>query len=566
MVRALITVILVPVLALLAWLALQDVRPRADFVFTAVEPRTIDPQRVSWLPEIEIANALFEGLTRLNPDLYTPEPAVARAWQVSAALREYTFQLRPEARWSNGERVVAEDFRFAWLRVLDPRVEGQYASLLFVIRGAEEYYRSRLDDDATNDVAGDEVAITAPDNATLVVELNAPCPYFLELTAFPTFAPVYPPTVQRWSYRDGRPARARRHLWTRPEHIVCNGAFVPRAWRFKQHLLLERNPCYWDAGAIEMHSIEVYISGDPNVALSAYATGRVDYVRGLPPTTARAILAQQEAGQRSDFHVGDRFATFFYRVNCQRPPLDNADFRRALFLAVDREAICAHVMGLSETPAYTLVPPAAAAHMESSAADGAVVHYVPPTGLAGELLQAERLALARKYLERSGFLRSAARRPIEIVFPPEPEQQRVAEAIQVMWEEGLGIDVELRRQEAKVLSTRIRQLDYDLARSDWFGDYLDPSTFLNLFRAGDSQNRTGWANPRYDELLVAAGAEADGARRYELLREAEEVLCTEGVPVIPVFHRRGNFLLNPRFTGLNDHIRDVLPIQRVKKR
>jgi len=563
--RLLVALTVLPVAALLTWLAL-GVRPqRADFVVAYQEPRTLDPHRVSWAAEIQLANTLFEGLTRLNSETFQPEPALATHWEVNQEQTRYTFHLRPEACWSNGDPIVAEHFRFAWLRVLDPPVESQYASLLFVIAGAEDYYRSRLNGDASDDMPADRVGIDAPDTHTLHVLLAGPCSYFLDLTSFSTLAPVHPPTLERWAYRDGRVLRGTRHLWTRPGNLVCNGAFILSDWDFKQRLLLERNPHYWDAGNIHVDSIEVYLTADLNADLIAYETGRVDLVQSLETAVARVLRGEQQAGRRSDFHLGDRFATCFFRVNCRRPPLDNADLRKALALAIDKSAICTQVLGLGETPADTYVPRGTLHLMSRPGPNDETIYYHPPDGLGAGLTYAERVALAREHLRRSGFERVAATRPIEITYAPHPDIQRVAEAVQAMWESALGIRVELRVVEAKVLNSRINSLDYDVVRCNWFGDYLDPSTFLNMFRTHDGQNRTGWSHAEYDRLLATAGGEADNARRFALFREAERILCAEQLPIIPLYFRRGAFLLNPAFTGLTDNVRDILPIHRVRR-
>jgi oligopeptide transport system substrate-binding protein len=563
MLRTLLVLIGVPLAGVLVWLAGGPRAQRADFVFAATEPRTVDPHRVSWLFEIQLAAAMFEGLTRLNDQTFQPEPAVAASWDTSADGRTWTFHLRPAARWSNGDPVTAEDFRFGWLRVLEPRTESQYAALLFTIAGAEAYYRARLDDDPGNDSPADTVGVAAPDPATLVVQLAGPCPYFLDLTSFVTFAPAHRPTLERWAYRDGRVARDTQHLWTRPEHIVTNGPFVLARWTFKEALLLRRNPHYWDAASIGMETIEAYIVVDPNAALIAYQTGRVDLVRGLERTVAATLQAEQAAGRRQDFHIADVFATFFYRVNCRRPPLNNADFRRALALALDRPAIC-DVLALGERPAYTYVPPAALPQMPRTAPDGGTVYYEPPPGLGAELAAPARQALARACLARSGF--DPASRALEIAFPGgDPEQLRIAQLAQAMWSDVLGLRIELRQQEAKVLATRIRNLDYDLARSDWFGDYLDPGTFLDMFTTTSGQNRTGWSSPVYDRLIAAAARTTDNRERFALYRDAERLLCVDELPIVPVFFRRGDYLLNPRFTGLAPNLRDLLLIHRVRR-
>jgi oligopeptide transport system substrate-binding protein len=561
MLRAAALLVLIPVATLLGWLAIGSPRPRADFVFASVEPRTIDPQRASWLWEIQLSAAMFEGLTRLNDRSFQPEPAVAERWDVSPDNRTYTFSLRHGARWSNGETVVAEDFRFAWLRALDPESAAQYASLLFVIDEARAYYRTRLDDDPSNDLPPESVGIVAVDPATLRVRLVGPCPYFLDLVSFITFAPNHRPTLQRWAYRGGQ-VRATQHLWTRSENLVCNGPFILERWDFKQGLRLRRNPAYWDADAIGVDTIEATMMENLNIALIAYETGSVDFIRGLPRPAAQKLLAEQRAGRRDDFHCGDRFATFFLRVNCRRPPLDRPDFRKALSLAINREAICEHVLRLEEAPAYTYVPQPVLDHMPRKTADGRTVLYQPPIGLGEDLSEAERLARARAHLRRSGF---DGGRPIEIAFAPaDPEQRLIAEAVQAMWEEGLQIRVELREVDATVLSTYIRNLDYDVVRSNWFGDYMDPTTFLEMFTTTSGQNRTGWSNAAYDRLIDAAARETDNVKRYRLLRDAEQILCAEEVPIIPVFFRRGNYLLNPRFTGLHDNVRDLPLLHRVR--
>jgi oligopeptide transport system substrate-binding protein len=562
MLRTLLPIVLLPAGLLLGWLALGSRAERADFVLTCPEPRTLDPQRVSWLAEIQLAAAMFEGLTRLNAETFAPEPAVAESWETDAERRVYTFHLRPAACWSTGEPVVAEDFRFSWLRALDPQCECQYANLLFVIRGAREYFESRANNDRTDDVPAEVVGIEPADAGTLRVTLANPCPYFLDLTAFITLAPAHRPTLEKWAYRDGHVRRSTQHLWTRPDHIVCNGPFTLAAWNFKQSVRLKRNPYYWDAASIALGSIEALITSDTNAALIAYQTGRADLVSPLERSVAQTLLTEQRAGRRAGFHSGDRFATFFYRVNCRRPPLDDANFRKALSLALDRQALCAHVLRLGETPAYTLVPVPALKLMPRSLPTGETVYYEPPDGLGAGLADEQRLELAREYLRQSGFDRSGAARPIEIAFPPEAEQRFLAEAIQALWEARLGIRVELRMVEGKVLSEQIRNLDYDLARSDWFGDYLDPSTFLDLFTSTSGQNRTGWAHAEFDELLARAARAADDAQRFALLRAAERILTAEELPIVPVFFRRGNYLLNPRFTGVHDNVRDLLQIHR----
>jgi oligopeptide transport system substrate-binding protein len=578
--------ICIPVAAVLAWLALGRPEPRADFVVASDELRTIDPQRVSYMDEIQVANCLFEGLTRLHPETLRVEPAVAESWSVSPDSRLYSFRLRAGLRWSNGDPLSAEDFRFAWLRVLDPAVESQYASLLFVIDGAEAYYRSRS---TSQPAPASVVGIEALDERTLRVHLRAPCAYFLDLAAFPTLAPLHRLTLEKWAYRDGR-VLPTRHQWTRPENLVCNGPFILDRWDFKRRLLLSRNSQYWDRDAIDLRSIEIVVAASPAAALMAYETGRIDLVRGVEPEVGRALKMKLDAGQRPDFHVAGRFSTFFFRVNCTRPPFDNAALRKALSLAIDRAALCEFVLGLGETAANSYVPPAAIPLMPRTAADGQTVYYQPASGLgcvesenralpqlpiagptaaasfaARELPVSDRLTLARGYLRESGF--DPQSRPIRIAYASDPPQQRrIVEAVQSMWERGLGLRVELEVMERKVLAERIRALDYDVVRSDWYGDYLDPATFLDMYTTGNPQNRTGWSNAEYDRLIAAALAAADARARFDAFHEAERILCEEELPIIPIYFKTGNYLLNPRFTGITAHVTDLLPFHRARRK
>ncbi|MBW7904360.1 MAG: peptide ABC transporter substrate-binding protein [Phycisphaerae bacterium] len=550
--RLLPIALLAPALAMLLWLALGRVEPRADFVVAGDQVRTIDPHRASFADELAIAGALFEGLTRLNERTFLPEPGAAERWETCEDGRRYVFHLRPEARWSNGEPLLAEHFVRAWEYVLDPACEAQYAAALFVIDGAEAYYRAA---GGVERPPAETLGVRAIDARTLELRLAAPCPYLLEILSFPIFAPVYPPLLERFVYRDGRVLRGTRHLWLRPEHIVGNGAFRLVKWDFKERFLLARNEHYWDRDVCDVETIEFYLAPSGNAAQIAYETGRVDMLRGLDAEVALELRRQQETGRRRDFRLGDRFATFFLRVNCRRPPLDDADLRRALALAIDKDELCRHVMGLGEQPADHYVP----WHLLAGGA------AAPPAGLGMGLSRAARLTEARRLLSRSRLGATGGGRPLELAYAPEPAAfRRVCEAVAEMWRRDLGLRVELRALEPRVLSERIRRLDYDVVRSNWFGDYSDPMTFLDMFTSHGAQNRTGWADAEYDALIAAAAREPVAARRIELLQAAERRLCLEELPIIPLFFMRGNALLNPRFE-LADSQRGVPQFHRVRR-
>lgn len=567
MLRAILVVLLVPTAATGLWLAGAQRAARADFVVASDELRTIDPQRASYNDELQVVAALFEGLTRLNARSQLPEPALAESWECTPDGLVYTFRLRKEARWSDGSPIRAEDVRWSWLCVLDPRLEAQYASLLFVVEGAERYYRSRLNDDSTDDAPADAVGIHVADDRTLIVRLARPCSYWLDLTSFPTLAVVHPASVGRFTFDGQRVTRSTRHQWTRPEHLVASGPFVLESWQFRNHLRLRANPNYWDRQSISLQSIEVAIIGDPGAALLAYETGRIDLVRGIAPDTARQLKRATEAGERTDFHHGPRFATFFLRVNCRRGPLDDPAIRRVLALTIDKRALCERVLGLGETPADTYVPPVGVPLMPRIAPDGQVALYQSARGLGADLTYAQRVQTARALLDADPALEQRLRaRPLELAYASEPPQLRqICEALQAMWSDALDLEIALRVMDRKSLSTRIRELDYDLVRSDWYGDYLDPSTFLDMFTADSGQNRTGWASGEYDRLIAAAAAENDARTRFQILAQAERLLTEVELPIIPLYFKTGNYLLRPEFGGVSDNVRDALPIHRLRR-
>lgn len=557
MLRTLGVTILLPAVALLGWLAMSPAESPADFVIASDELRFLDPARVSHQHETQIAYALFEGLTRIDPLSTLPKPALAESYETSADGLCWTFRLRDGLRWSDGSPLTAEDFRFAWLRAIDPRIRSQYSSLLYVIAGAQAYSESRHNADAADDLPADRVGIETPDARTIVVRLARPCAYFAELTAFPTYAPVSAAALRR----ESDPIGAERR-WTRGDDVLCSGAFRLVRWDFKRRLLLERNGHYWDAANVPLRSIEVLIATDPGTVLLGYETGRIHLVRGVEPEAARALREQQSRGERSDFHDGDRFATFFFRVNCSREPFrGNAALRAALSLAIDKRAICERVLGLGEQPADTFVPRGLLHLMPRTDEAGRTVFYQPPDGLGAGMIYEQRVARARELLDASGYDRS---RPIEILYAPDPRQQRrIVEAVEAMWTQSLGLRVRPRLLERKVLSQMVRSLEYDVATSDWYADYMDPSTFLDLFTSDSAQNRTGWSNAEYDDLIRRASRESSAAAQFGLYRLAESLLCERELPILPVYFKRGNYLLNPRFTGVTGNPLDLVLIHRV---
>lgn len=503
---------------------------RADLVFiNGAEPETLDPALITGQPEGRIVNALFEGLLRFDRHGRST-PGVAASWEISPDRLTYTFHLRPDARWSDGRPVVAGDFVESWRRTLDPATASAYSYQLFALKGAEEFANGK------GGRAGDfsAVGVKAPDDRTLVVTLRQATPYFLDLCAFPTLYPVRTDLIAK--YGDG---------WVKPRNLIGNGAFLLSSWRINDSVRLNKNPLYWDAANVHLGSVEVLPISKANVAYNFYAAGQADLImdKGLaPPSLLDALKA------RSDFHAAPFLGTYFLRFNCAKGPFTDPRVRKAFSMALDRKRVTTKITRAGETDALTFVPPG-------------IPGYKAPEGLPENHAEARRLLAEAGYPEGRGF-------PLTTYLYSEGElNEGMAIELQSMWREVLGVTVQLARQEWKVYLNSLGSLDFGIARSSWVGDYPDPNTFLDLFVSASGNNRTGWSSPRYDRMISEAGAERDPARRFEILRKAEEFLVREEAPIAPVFFYVGIQLYDgKRIGGIEANVLDEHPIREIYRK
>jgi ABC-type oligopeptide transport system substrate-binding subunit len=390
-----------------------------------------------------------------------------------------------------------------------------------MIENAEAYNADSIHDPA-------RVGIAAPDDSTLVVRLAHPTPYFLFLTHFYTYLPVPRAAVERFGNR-----------WTRPEHIVGNGPFLLSKWRQGDRFEFTRNPRYWDAANVKLDRIVAYSIEDLNTCTNLYKAGVIDW------TTSGYIPSQFIPYLRSfaDYQHGRYHGVYFYSVNVTRKPLDNVWVRRALNLAIDRDAIANDLLKRSRDPWGNFTP------------SGYPGYDAPPP------LRFDPAA-ARACLTRAGYPGGRDFPKIAILFNTSEDHRRIAEAIQAMWRRYLHIEVELSNQEWGSYLQATTSLQYDVARRSWIGDYLDPTTFLQIGVGGDGNNRTGWKDPRYDRLLREAGMTLDAERRSALLREAEALLLADG-PFIPIYHYSVNDLVKPYVRGIHPTLLDTHPLKDV---
>lgn len=485
------------------------------------EPEILDPGLMSGQPEGRIARCLFEGLLAPHPETLEPIPGLATRWDVSPDGRRYTFHLRRDSRWTNGDRVTAHDFAWSWLRVLHPDVPSRYADIFYLIENGAAYKKREIE-------SAERVGIRALDDSTLQVDLVAPTPYFLELVTYYPFMPVHRPTVERWGDR-----------WTHPDHIVTNGPFRLVHHRQNDRFVMDRFDGYWDARNVRLARVVAYSIDDLTTSLNMYRAGMTDWnPSGYLPAQYVPYVRRYR-----DFRAGPYLATYFYSFNVTRPPFDDARVRRALALAVDRERITRFLLHDSKTPWGGVVPPG-------------FRDYPYPAGVGFDPEAARRLLAEAGYPGGRGFP------PVEILFNTSEDHRKIAEAIQAMWKEHLGIDVALSNQEWASFMRACIGLEYQVARRSWIADYMDPNTFLYVLRSGDGNNRTGWSDARFDALIEQAGREADGVRRLQLLAQAEALALHE-MPFLPIYAYRSVELVAPYVRGLHSTALDTHSIRHV---
>lgn len=505
-------------------------RDRVLLINNGGEPSALDPQLVTGVLELRLMLALFEGLVRYDPETLEPCPAIAERWTVSPDGLRYTFFLRKNARWSDGRAITADDFLFSYRRLLSPKLASPCASLFFApVKNALAFARGEISDFSS-------VGFSAPDAGTLVVELETPCPYFLSLACHSSWSVIPAHTILKYGKPDERST-----LWTRPENFVGSGPFRLKNWRVAYRIEVEKNPYYHDAENVWLNGIRFDSVEDQFAEERAFRDGQYHLTNTVPPARISVLRERRDSALRLDSY----FSTAFIRVNCTRAPLNDARVRRALSLAIDREMLAERVLRAGETPADKLVPVTLPAKKKT------------PEQRDVEMRE------ARQLLADAGFPDGKNFPEISYLFNTSDGAQFFAQAIQEMWRKNLGIKIVLKNQEYKVYRVSMEQGDYDLARSAWSGDFLDPTTFLDLFSGTSNMNWTGWRNADYDRLLEEASRERNFQRREEKLEAAEKILV-DAAPVIPTVYNRNKFLIHPAVRGWFPNLLDIHPYNRVE--
>jgi len=487
----------------------------------------LDPQLATGIAEQAILSELFEGLVAEDPHDLHPVPGVAARWEISPDGLSYTFFLRPDARWSNGEPVIAQDFADSWRRILTPSLGAGYASMFYVLQGAEAFNKG-----LTGDFS--QVGATALDAHTLRVTLERPTPYFLSLLTHMSWLPVNLRAIAA-----NGPVYERGNSWTKPDRFVGNGPFVLKSWKPDDAIVLEKSPTYWDAATVRLKAVHFYPIDSLDAEERAFRAGQLHLTDALPVTKVDDYRRNAPQLLRIDPYLG----TYFYRLNTRRPYLSDPRIRRALALAVDRRAIVDKILRGGQQPAGAFTPPG-------------IAGYAPPPGIPDDFTEARRL------LALSGHPRGEGLPPFELLYNNSESHRLIAEAIQEMWRRELGIEVQLVNQEEKVVLAARDAGDYQIMRSDWIADYADPSSFLDIWRGDSGNNDTGWSNSDYDSLLFTAERTADQPARNALYQKAEALLL-DAAPIIPIYYYTHVFLIQPSVHGWFPNALDHHPCKYV---
>ena len=570
-------------------------REKTLLLVNASEPQGLDPHLVSGVLESNIIRALFEGLCLEHPSKNgVPLPGVAESWEHNEDFTVWTFHLRKNAQWSDGVPLTAEDFIFSFKRILNPRLASEYSFMLYYIQGAEDFHKTRrcktlfsnnsevpfdwdvlketlnlsgIKDDESSGfnkrgldrltseelqelredqslftwpdklqvksrlwiieqllAFGDSpdslwdrigVAATAPDPHTLLIKLRAPMPYLTELTKHYTWYPVPRHTILEFGTIDDGYSE-----WTRPGNMISNGPFTLKSWWINDHIHVVKNPKYWDADKVQLNGIRYF------PIANFYTEGRMFYNDQLHVTytVASELIEYSKKHYPREYRNELYLGTYFLRCNVTRATLDNLKVRHALSLALDCESLIEHVLQGGEKPARGLVPPSS----EYESPD--IIYYDPE--------EARRLLAEAGYPDGKGFP------DIRLLTTDKESSKRIAEAIQGMWKQELNISVGIDSREWATYLDKMFEKEYDLAFSGWIGDYLDPTTFLDMWWKDGGNNRTGWFSDEYEGILREAEQQADQKKRITLLQKAETLFLNER-PILRLYWNTRKYLIHP---------------------
>lgn len=441
----------------------------------------------------------------------------AEKWESNDDMTVYTFHLRDGLKWSDGTPLTAEDYVYAAQRVLTPSTASQYVSMISdYVKNGQEFYKGKA--------TAEDLGVKALDEHTVEYTLNKPCPYFVDLVSMWVYFPVQKATIE-----------ANGDKWTTsPDSYICNGPFKITAMNTGESMVLEKNDNYWDAENVTLEKLTYRYILDISTALTAYESGEVDGVR-MVPSGDIARLRAENAGLRTTSVYG----TVYYNLNCGVEPYDNPLVRKALNLAIDRKSLINNVAQLDAIPAYSILAPGYTVNGKDI--------------LEGrsdfELSDTANPEAAKAALAEAGYPDGEGFPTVQLSFYADDNVKRVAEAIKEMWEQNLGIKVELSSAEWGVFYSAVQEGNYEVAAMGWGADYVNPMSFLPLLLTGDITNTSFYSNPEYDALVEQVKVEKDPVKFGELVKQADDVASSE-YPTLPLYYKSESFLLKNYVDGV----------------
>lgn len=488
----------------------------------SAEPPTFDPAQAQDSQTNTVLKLMYEGLVRMGED-GNPVPGVAESWEISEDGKEYVFTLREDAKWSNGDAVTANDFVFAWKRVLDPASTPAppYAYQLYYIENAEQFNTGEITDFS-------QVGVEAVDEKTLKVKLANPTPYFLGLTSFYTYYPVH-------SSVEGNDKWA-----TNKDSMVVNGPFTLTEWTTGQKIQVTKNEQYWDKDSISLARVDMSLTNSGATELSSYRNGEIDYA-GAPNGE---IPTDQIKGVQSElpeeFNVKGIASTYYYMFNVTAEPFQNAKIRKAFAMSINRQAIVDNVTLGGQLPAFGFVPPGIKGASEEFRTEVEDAYFQENAEEAKRLLE--------EGMKEEGYTTLPK---ITLIYNSSEAHQKLAVAVADMWKNALGVEVATQNQEWGVFLETRKNLNYQVARAGWSADYNDPMTFMDMWTTGNGNNDSGYANPEYDALIEQAAVEQDAAKRNDLFAQAEKMLVEEDMVIAPLYYYTNVSLTKPYLKGVS---------------
>ncbi len=474
------------------------------------EPPDLDPQTTTDQVSIRIINAIYEGLVRLDPD-GNVKPGLAEKWDVSDDKLTYTFHLR-DAKWSDGTPITAEDFEYCWFKAIDPKVAAEYSYQLTEtagIKNAAKFFKGEITDK-------EQVGIKAIDEKTFEVELERPVSFFLSLVSFPTFIPAQKAAIEKFE----------KGFASEADKMVYSGPFIIDEWDHEQKLNLKKNEQYWDAENVKLEEIKGDMIVDNNTAINLYETEELD-ITGVGPEFIDKYKDSDEFGNLAEA------TTWYIQYNCKDKYLKNENLRYALSLAIDRKAFVENVMANGSIIAEGLTPTLLPGKDGKEFAEN-----------RGNVLPEYDPKKAKEYLNKAldelGITAKELEKYLTFLTGESDIAKKQAAAIQNMWKQNLGIEVEIESVSFKIRIDNYNRGDYTTTFAGWGGDYNDPLTFMDIFITDGGNNNAYWSSKDYD-VAIKTALEGEENERIDAMVEAEKIIGKE-LPIIPIFYNAINFV------------------------